>query len=350
MTLEVSATLRRGSLWLDARLEPVGAGETLAVVGPNGAGKSTLLELLAGLERCDSGTVRLDGQVLDGGSAGPFVLPEERRVGLVFQDHLLFPHLSVLENVAFGPRCRGLGSSTAAAKGLEWLERLGLEELAAARPGELSGGQSQRVALARALAIEPRMLLLDEPLAAVDASSRISLLRVLREQLEGFEGVRVVVTHTIADALALADRLAVLEAGAVVQCGTVEELVQRPGSRYVADLVGLNCFRGVAEGSRVEVEGGQLVVAEEAAGPVLLTIHPRAVSLFRSRPEGSPRNSWSGPVVGVEPSLERVRVRIDGPLPMVAEVTPGAARELALVEGVEVWLTVKATEISVAPS
>ncbi len=352
MTLRAEFGLERGSLALDVDLS-VDDGETLALVGPNGAGKTSVLHALAGLLRVARGRIALDGDVLDGGPGGPFVPPEQRRAGVVFQDHLLFPHLSAADNVAYGPRSRGVPRRRARALAVQWLERVGVADHRDARPGALSGGQAQRVALARALAAEPRLLLLDEPLAAVDASAKLALRRELRDHVGTFAGVRVLVVHDVADAFALADRIAVMEAGRIVQVGTIAEIGRRPRSRYVADLIGLNCFRGTSRGGGgVELENGARLVAAAAtdAGPAIVTIHPRSVALFRARPAGSPRNVWSAPIEGVEPALECVRVRVGGALPLVAEVTAAAAGELGLGSGGDVWVALKATEIGVAPA
>ncbi|MDA0932491.1 MAG: ABC transporter ATP-binding protein [Planctomycetota bacterium] len=347
MRLRADIERRIGTLDLRVALD-LGPDETVALVGPNGAGKTTLLRVLAGLLGVDRGKVQLGDTVLDAGPGAAFVPPQERRVGYVFQDHLLFPGMSVLDNVAFGPRSRRATRRDARSSAQTWLERVGLGDLAAARPAALSGGQAQRIALARALAAEPRMLLLDEPLAAVDATARTTLRRELRELLAAFDGVRVLVVHSIDDALALADRLLVLEDGRIVQSGTLPELVARPASRYVADLVGINGFLGHCTAGVVDVAGAKLVVAHAEDGPVHVTFHPRAVSVFRERPSGSPRNVWSAPIVSVEPALERVRLQVGGPLPIVAEITPRAAAELRLAEGGDVWIAVKATEIAVS--
>jgi molybdate transport system ATP-binding protein len=346
MSLVADFARQLGALDLELAVE-LGADETVALVGPNGAGKSTLLRVLAGLLAVDRGRIELDGVLLDGGAGAGFVPPQERRVGHVFQDSLLFPGMTALDNVAFGPRSRGASRPEARAIAASWLDRVGLGQLRDARPAALSGGQAQRVALARALAADPRLLLLDEPLAAVDVTARVALRRELRELLKSFHGVRVVVVHSIDDALALADRLLVLEEGRIVQSGTLPELVARPASRYVADLVGINGFRGRASAGVVDVGGAELVVAQPSEGPVYLTFHPRAVSVFRERPSGSPRNVWSAPIVSVEPALERVRLQVGGALPVVAEITPRAAAELQLDEGGDVWVAVKATEITV---
>jgi molybdate transport system ATP-binding protein len=350
MTLHAQFGLRRGSLALDVDLL-VQEGETLALVGPNGAGKSSCLLVIAGLLRVERGSIVLGGEVLDGGPAGPFVPPESRGVGFVFQDLLLFPHLSALANVAFGLRRRGLTKRHASDVARSWLERVGLAPHADSKPAALSGGQAQRAALARALALEPRLLLLDEPLAAADATSRLELRRELRAHLQAFPGVRLLVAHTAVDAMALADRIAVLEDGRIVQSGTIAEICGQPRSRYVADLVGLNFLRGLARGGSLELHGGtQLVAAHALDGPILATIHPRAVALFRERPAGSPRNVWQAPVLSIEPALDCVRVQIGGPLPLVAEITSGALADLKLGGGAQIWVAVKATEITVTPA
>jgi molybdate transport system ATP-binding protein len=347
MSLTVDVALRLGALDLAVQLD-VGAGETVALLGPNGAGKTTLLRVVAGLQPFDRGRVALDGAVLDDGEV--HVPPETRPIGVVFQDYLLFPHLSVLENVAFGLRSRGMPRGEARRRAGEWLERVGLGAHATSRPATLSGGQAQRVALARALATEPRLLLLDEPLAALDASTRLETRRELRRHLSGYEGVRLVVTHDPLEAVALAERLVVIEDGRIIQAGTPAEISGRPRSRYVADLVGVNLLRGRAEGDRVVIgSDAALTVPGAGHGEVFAVVHPRAVSLHRRPPEGTPRNVWAGTADELDLEGERVRVRVGGPLPIVAEVTPAAVADLALADGGAVWVSVKATEISVYP-
>ena len=347
MSLQAEVELRLGALHLMVQLE-VAAGETVALLGPNGAGKTTLLRVLAGLQPFEAGRVTLDGTVLD--DAAVHVPPEARPIGVVFQDYLLFPHLSALENVAFGLRSRGVARTEARRRATEWLERVGLGHHLASRPQALSGGQAQRVALARALATEPRLLLLDEPLAALDASTRLGTRRDLRRHLAGYEGVRLVVTHDPLEAVALAERLVVIEEGRVVQAGTPEEISRRPRSRYVADLVGVNLLRGRAEGNRVVVgAGASLSVPGAGQGEVFAVVHPRAVALHRRPPEGTPRNVWQGTADELDLEGERVRVRVGVHAGHVAEVTPAAVADLALADGGPVWVSVKATEISVYP-
>ena len=348
--LKAQLATRLGTLRLDVAVEAT-PGEIVAVLGPNGAGKSTFLRAVAGLVALESGRVELDDVVLDDTSRGIHLQPERRPIGVVFQDYLLFPHLSVLENVSFGLRARGVPARDARNRAGAWLDRLGIAEYAEARPRVLSGGQAQRVALARALAIDPRLLLLDEPLAALDASARGDVRRDLKRHLASFAGIRIVITHDPLEAIALADRLVILERGHVVQTGTPAEVTQRPRSRYVADLVGVNLFRGTARAGQVALSGGAVVQsAESIDGDVFATVHPRAVALHRGRPEGSPRNVWRGHASALDFQGDRVRVGIAGEMPIVAEVTPAAVRDLDLAEGSEVWVSVKATEISVYPA
>ena len=350
MSLRVDARVEVGGFSLDVRLE-VAAGETLAVLGPNGAGKTTLLRALAGLVPLDAGRIELDGAVLEDASKGARLPTDRRPIGVVFQDYLLFPHMTALDNVAYGLRCRGMSRRQARAAASEWLARVGLGDRSDARPGALSGGQAQRVALARALAIQPRLLLLDEPLAALDARTRVEMRRELRRHLASFGGARVLVTHDPLEAMALAHRLLVLEGGRVVQEGSPSEISARPRSAYVADLVGLNLIEGEARAGRlVTSSGAELVLAEPVDGDVFAVVHPRAVALYRSRPDGTPRNVWRGAVEGIDHEGERTRVSVGGSVPIVAEVTAGAAADLALVEGGEVWVAVKATEVTAYPS
>jgi molybdate transport system ATP-binding protein len=347
MTLRLACQLQRGALPLDVDLR-IGASETVAIVGPNGAGKSTLLAVIAGLLRIDRGTVALDGQILDGGPEVPFVLPEDRRCGVLFQELLLLPWLTARDNVAYGLRCRGTPRTAARRVADHWLQRVGVPEVRDALPRALSGGQAQRVALARALAGEPRLLLLDEPLSAVDASARLALRRDLRTHLDAFAGPRLLVTHDAIDAFALADRIAVLEAGRIVQVGGVAEITSRPRSRYVADLVGRNFLRGHCHAGRLVVDGGgELIVSQAPEGAVLATVHPRAIALYRSRPDGTPRNVWAAEIEALEAAGDRVRVRLGGAPSLVAEVTPLAVAELQLGVGGTVWVALKATEIEV---
>jgi molybdate transport system ATP-binding protein len=350
VSLEARVELILGQLHLDVDLA-VASGELVVLLGPNGAGKTTLLRALAGLVPLDRGRVVLDGGVLEDAEGGEWVATEHRPIGFVFQDYLLFPHLSALENVAFGLRARGLTKVEARRRAAAWLERVGLAAHAASRPRALSGGQAQRVALARAMAGDPRLLLLDEPLAALDAATRAEVRRDLRRHLASFDGTRLLVTHDPLEAIALADRLVVLEEGKVTQTGTPAEVSEHPRSRYVAELVGINLYRGQADGRSVRLVGGGTVVAADINhGEVFAAVHPHAVALHRHVPEGTPRNVWAGTADAVEVVGDRVRVQVTGPVPVVAEVTPAAAAELRLAEGGQVWVSVKATEVTVYPA
>ncbi len=339
-----------GAFELDVELK-VEPGEVVAVLGPNGAGKTSLLRGLAGLLPLDAGRVALDGVVLEEPAAGVFVPSERRPIAMVFQDYLLFPHLTVLENVAFGLRSRGMSRTEAITTSHRWLERVGLVAEVQRKPASLSGGQAQRVALARALATNPALLLLDEPMAALDASTRVELRRDLRRHLESFRGVRLLVTHDPVEAMAMADRLVILEQGRVLQSGSAAEVTQRPRSRYVADLVGVNLFRGRASHDVITLaDGGSLTAAGAGEGDVFAVVHPRTVALYRTRPDGTPRNVWEGKAVDLDLQGDRVRVRLAGSPTIVAEVTPAAVRDLGLDRGDTVWIGVKATEIVVYPA
>jgi molybdate transport system ATP-binding protein len=345
VSLDARIVVHRPDWTLDLALQ-VGDGEVVALLGPNGAGKTTALRVLAGLQPLDAGHVVVDGEPVTG------LPPARRGVGVVFQDHLLFPHLSALENVAFGPRARGVSAAAARETAREWLDRVGVGAHATARPRTLSGGQAQRVALARALAAEPRLLLLDEPLAALDARTRLAVRSDLRRHLASFGGAAVLVTHDPLDAMVLADRIVVVEDGAEVQAGTPAEVARRPRTEYVARLVGLNLLRGVAHGHRVEIDGGgALVTGDRSQGPVYAAFRPTAVAVYPERPDGSPRNVWPGLVTAAEPHGDAVRLQVDADgLPVLADCTAGAVAELGLVPGAAVWLSVKASEIEVYPA
>jgi molybdate transport system ATP-binding protein len=288
--------------------------------------------------------------VLEDCAAGVRVLPHERRVGVVFQDYLLFPHLSARENVAFGLRARGVPAAEARSGADAWLERVGLSAYGDLEPSKLSGGQSQRVALARALATEPDLLALDEPLAAMDVEARTAIRHDLNRHLREFRGPVLLVTHDPVEAATLADRLVIFENGRVTQEGTVAEVTRRPRSQWVARLAGVNLYRGTAYGTAATVNGATLALADRADGPVFVMIRPQAVALHKEAPHGSPRNVWRGLVREVDTFGERVRVWVDGPLSLVAEITPAATADLHVEPGATVWAAVKATEIEVYPA
>jgi molybdate transport system ATP-binding protein len=350
MSLEAVFRAAVGSLELDVDFE-VATGELVVLLGPNGAGKTSLLRGLAGLLAPRDARLVLDGATLEDTARRLRTPTEKRPIGFVFQDYLLFPHLSALDNVAFGLRARGIPKREARRRAALWLERTSLSAHAASRPGALSGGQRQRVALARALVIAPRLLLLDEPLAALDADARRSMRRGLVEHLSGFEGTRLLVTHDPLDALFFADRIIVLEEGRITQSAAPGELTARPRSEYVARLVGLNLLRGRGLGDRIRLaSGGELQVAEPAQGEVLATVRPSSVAVYRSRPEGTPRNVWPATARDLFVDGNRVRLRLDAPVPLVCEITLQAAGELALADGEQVWAAVKATDVAVYPA
>ncbi|HEY7280088.1 MAG TPA: ABC transporter ATP-binding protein [Actinomycetota bacterium] len=335
----------------------VEAGRTVALLGPNGAGKSTTVSALAGLEPLRDGSVVLDDVALEDVAAGVRLPAERRPVGIVFQDLLLFPHLTALENAAFPLRARGASKQEARARAGELLERLGVAHRARAKPDALSGGEAQRVALARALVHEPRLLLLDEPLSALDVRSRGEIRRLLRELLSGFPGVRLMITHDPVEAMTLADRLVLVEAGRVTQEGTPDEILRAPRTTYAAELVGVNLFAGRLErqedGSGViRMPAGDVVVAwpADASGDVdgaVGLLRPADVALFREAPAGSARNVIAGRVESLTRESDRVRVRIASHPPVVAEITAASSTRLGLHEGGEIHAAFKAVEVSV---
>ncbi|MGW6279199.1 ABC transporter ATP-binding protein [Kribbella sp. NPDC055071] len=355
----------RGSfdLALDLVVEP---GEVVALLGPNGAGKTTALRAIAGLLPLGGGRIALDSAVWDE-PPKTFRTPDRRPIGVVFQDYLLFDHLSCLENVAFGLRARGVDKSAARAEATRWLDTVGLSSYARARPRALSGGQAQRVALARALATDPELLLLDEPLAALDASTTLHVRAELGQHLSRYEGRTLLITHDPLDAMVLADRLVIIENGRIVQEGTPTDIARRPRTDYVAQLVGLNLYRGTSTSKPVTLsdgttttettvtlpEGGTITLAEPATGPVHVAFPPTAVSLYPDRPTGSPRNTWSAVVTGIEQHAHTVRVRLDatptGPSVLLADITPAAVADLRPTPGHPLTATLKATEITTYP-
>ena len=350
--LEVSATVAgRG---LDARLH-VAAGEVLAILGPNGAGKSTTVAVIAGLVQADAAMVRVGDRTLTDTGRGVCVPTHDRRIGLLLQDPLLFPHMSVIGNVEFAAR-RHADRSAARHCAQRWLAEVGVQELSDRKPAELSGGQAQRVALARAMAAEPEVLLLDEPLAGLDVAAAAATRPVLRRVLTADSRAAVLITHDLIDVLTLADRVLVMEDGRVAEVGLVAQVLAAPRSAFGARIAGVNLVRGVL------VETGVLC-AEPLPGlpgvvwhgdsadhltpgqDAVAVFSPAAVAVFREQPHGSPRNSVRVRIAGLEVNGAAVRVRAEeqanGAPGLAADVTPDAVAELGLQTGEQVWFTVK---------
>jgi molybdate transport system ATP-binding protein len=356
VTLSVDVMARRGGFTVRAAFEAE-EGETVALLGPNGGGKTTLVSAIAGILPPAEGSVVLDGTVLDEAAVGIHVPPEHRPIGVVFQDLLLFPHLTATENVAFPLRARGIGRDDARERATQLLERLGLLGRAGARPADLSGGEAQLVGLARALVDEPALLLLDEPLASLDVAARVRVRDLVRRELAGFPGIRLLVTHDPVEAWMLAGRLVVLERGRVTQVGTPGEIRSAPRSRYAADLVGLNAFHGPLERDeggtgRIVTDRGAVVVPwpeGHRGGEVIGLLRPADVTLSLDPPAGSARNVIRGSVASIAVEGQRARVRLDTSPPLVAEVTIGSVDRLGLRDGVPVWASFKALEVNVLP-
>lgn len=346
MTLAVEVRHRLGSFELDVELRS--DARITVLIGPSGGGKTSTLRAIAGLDRPRAQRVTIGGRTVADSGAGRHLPPGERELGMVTQSSTLLPHRSALRNVALAVRDRDRATRLAEAR--SWLERVGAAELEDRRPSALSGGQQQRVSLARALAGRPRLLLLDEPFSALDAPSRTALRGLVRRLAHETGTPVLLVTHDPTEALTLADHLVVIEEGRVTQEGPPAQVTARPRSPWVADLVGLNLLRGTADGTLVRLAGGgELRTADAADGPVAVIVHPRAVSLHRVRPGGSPRNVLTGEIVDLDARGDHVRVRVEGPVPLVAEVTPQAVAALDLADGGAVHLAVKATELQVHP-
>ena len=353
MTLRVEVALRRSEFALRADFE-VAPGEVLAVLGPNGAGKSTLLSVLAGELVPDRGRVELDGTAWLDTERGVNVPTHRRGVGLLAQQALLFPNLTARDNVAFGPRAAG--SSKSGARGIadRWLSEVDSSALAGRRPDQLSGGQAQRVALARALAAEPGLLMLDEPLAALDVDAAPAMRGLLHQVLRKQEHPTVLVTHDVLDAVVLADRLLVLLDGEIVEQGPTREVLARPTEPFTARIAGLNLLVGKAVDDGVAVGehrvSGRVIEEVEPGEPAGAVFAPSAVAVHRERPSGSPRNALRARVSALEPRGDVVRVRGDLETGAIAaDVTPAAVAELGVTSNDEVWFVVKAAEVAIHP-
>jgi molybdate transport system ATP-binding protein len=330
---------------------------TLVLVGETGSGKSTVLNILAGFLSPDRGRVALDGDVYVDSDHNIAVAPYLRPIGYVFQDYALFPHLTAVDNVAFGLRSQGVGARAARRRAHATLKQLGIADLAESRPAKLSGGQQQRVALARALILQPRLLLLDEPLSALDLQTRQQIRSELRRILSELSCITVLVTHSAFEAMAFGQRIAVLDRGRIAQMGSREELLAHPRSNYVAGLMGVNLFRGrVVAGqgnglTAVETAEGRLNISVEgAAGEIFVAIDPHEVTIHTAPPTGSAQNVFFGRIVELVPEPpfgERLRVILDTHPPLVAQITARAAQTLGLREGMAVYASFKATAVNV---
>lgn len=363
MTLHLDAVLAARNLHVSLSVAP---GETIAVMGPNGAGKSSVVQLLAGLLKPDTGKATLDGRPLFELSPGTVWLPPHLRgVGVLAQEPLLFPHLNVLDNVAFGPRSQGAGLRESRDIARRWLGEVDALELARRMPSQLSGGQAQRVAMARALATDPDLLLLDEPMAALDINSAPFLRSLLKRVLAGRRAI--IVTHDVLDALMLADRTIVMDGGRIVESGPTAAVLAHPRSAFAASLAGLNVLPGTLSGSSLLMPDGVRVAGQPAVGPGaeragdgaawvpeaagamggMAAFPPSAVSVFPAPPVGSPRNCFRVRVTELEPQGGHIRVRAGA---LAADISPAATAELALEPGSEVYFVVKAAEVVLYPA
>jgi molybdate transport system ATP-binding protein len=355
--LDAYVVVRRARFTLDVALQAA-SGEVLAVLGPNGAGKSTLLGVLAGLLRPDAGHVRLGETTVADPAAGVHVPPHRRGVGLLAQEALLFPHLTALGNVAFGLRAHGVPRREAEQRARELLAAVDAGELADRRPARMSGGQQQRVALARALAPRPDLLLLDEPLAALDIDAAPAMRALLRRVVRAAGQTAVLVTHSALDALVLADRVVVLTDGRVVEQGPTRDVLTRPRSSFAARIAGLDLVPGIACPDGLRTADGTVVAGRDGGltegEPAVAVFSPSAVAVFADRPHGSPRNVLPVQVAAIEPHGDVVRLRAaavpGGPAwvhGLAADVTPAAVAELAAEPGMRLWFAVKATEVAI---
>ena len=366
MTLRADIQLARYNFRCDARFD-ANRGEPLTLIGPNGSGKSTVAAALAGILRIDTGSITLGDMAFDNGRKA--ISPQRRNVGVVFQDRLLFPSMSVRNNVAFALRARGRSKRDANTGAARWLDRLDLTAHADKRPTQLSGGQAQRVALARALAIEPDLLILDEPLAALDPESKPAIRRCIAQTLQDFPGVSLLITHDPVEARSLAHRIAVIEKGAITQIGSPEDLQRTPRSAFAAAFVGINLFEGVISlasdkplvtnarriGQSDEVQPTTIRIAapDTTSMPdqsnVFAALHPRAIILSHDKPESSARNVHRCAVESIDPIEGALRISLTGPIALTAEITDEARADLNITPGAQVWASFKATEVRVYP-
>jgi molybdate transport system ATP-binding protein len=356
--LALQVVKQRGAFALEATVA-VGDGATMVLVGESGAGKTTLLKLLAGLEDPDRGRIEVDGEVWFDRGAGRDLRSAERAVGYVAQDYALFPHLTAAENVAFGLRAQRTARRETTRRVQAALEHFGIADLARRRPHELSGGQQQRVAIARAMVLEPRLLLLDEPLSALDVPTRRAIRGELRRLLAERPCSTLYVTHSPAEALAFGEQVTVLEAGRVTQQGSREDLMRHPRSPYVAEFLGVNFFRGTLapragqDAIRIAHPQGELFLSVAGGeSDAAVVVHPREITLSLEPPAGTARNVFAGAIeelVPEPPAGELVRVALATAPPLIAEVTRQAVESLALRPGLRVFASFKAAGVVVIP-
>ena len=350
LSVEVSKQLREFPLEIGFQVRPA---ETLVIIGPSGCGKTTTLNIIAGLLPPDQGRIALGDRVLCDTRREPCLAAEKRRVGYVFQDFALFPHMSVFDNVAYGLQARRRPKPEVRSKVHEVLRLLGIEHLRAHRPAALSGGERQRVALARAIACDVEILLLDEPLGSLDAQTRNRVRGELQRMLRVVGRIAIMVTHDYLDALTFGDRICVMDRGRVLQIGERQELLRHPKSRFVAELTGVNFYQGAISAPRkqgvaeVWIGNACLHVASDSdeLGDALLAFFPSDVAISRQRPSGSPRNVFESRVQEVVHMGDKVRVALNGAVPMCAEITAGSLDKLSIRTGDTVYASVKATAI-----
>ncbi|CAN5439196.1 ATP-binding cassette domain-containing protein [soil metagenome] len=331
-------------------------GDVLAVLGPNGAGKSTMLSLIAGLLRPDDGRITLGEDVVTDTEAGVFVKPHARGVAMLAQQALLFPHLTVADNVGYAPRCRGQSRTTARTVAQKWLQAVDAEHLADRKPAQLSGGQAQRVAIARALAAEPRVLLLDEPMAALDVTAAPAVRRLLREILRNDRRTAVIVTHDLLDALALANKVVIIENGRIAERGPVRDILTAPRSEFAARIAGVNLISGdvTAPGAIRTSWSTTISGTGDVDGAAVALFRPAAVSVHLEAPHGSPRNVIPVTIAEMDFNGSTVRIRgaeqPDGSTGLAADITAAAVADLDLAPGREVHFVIKAQEVHLHPA
>ncbi len=330
-------------------------GEVIAILGPNGAGKSSLLSLVAGLLRPDSGRITIGDDVVTDTAERTFVPAHARGVATLSQNALLFPHLDAEANVAFAPRSRGVGRRKGREIARTWLDAVDALDLADRRPSQLSGGQAQRIALARALAAQPRVLLLDEPMAALDVATAPVLRRLLRTVLREQRRTALIVTHDLLDALALADTIVVVQSGRVVERGPTTDILTAPRSEFAARIAGVNLILGAADSSGSLSTADGLTVHGHSTTPsgaeAVAVFSPSAVAVHLTEPHASPRNVLPVTIAAMDVYGATVRVRgTHGGQSLVADVTAAAVSELDLSPGMEVYFVVKSQEVALHPA